>query len=268
MTEARLVALQHALGWLAALCCLCAAAALLDGLTVPSDQARPLALLPGETVPLTGPLPASIADTTALTVRSTSPDVRLSVTERFSGYWLGAPMWRGELRAEAQAQPGTVGISLLPPNEPPQVRVVQVFPNASARNAASPSVTRRLLGWPPFLVAGLFLAGGVGLGIVVYRLGRRLDTLWRAQGKAVITKTAASPEGLHIFFSLGGRQGLTCGEPVHVCDAAGRIVASGLIVRCTHDAAEALLAAGEPVRAGLMAHCASSAPAQAVSSGQ
>ncbi len=246
MTEKRLLRLRGACGWLAALCCLCAALGLADSfLNSFRTGSNAFSLLPGSTEHLTGPLPPDAADASALDVRIDHPGVTLTMTTQTQGFWFGNRLWQAEVKAAPDAKPGAATIVLRDPKAdaaaPVQAFVIHIFPDQAALDAASNSSIRRLLGITPLTAAAACLAVAILAGICVYLASRALEAVWRKQGKAVVYMTKKTPEGLLISFSLGTDHGLSPGATVAVADESGLPLATAAVVRCAADDASALI---------------------------
>lgn len=268
MSEAGLAWLRAVLGWFAAALCLCAVAALVDGF-IASARTDPdsLSLLSGGMEPLTGPVPPGGPDAPELSISSDNPGVTLTVTAQFTGYWLGGRMWRGELRVAPGTPPGQATVTLRDPTDvspgPPRSYHIKIFANQAAMHAASPSLITHLVGWPPFGMAGAIFVVVLALGGGVYLISHRMDSLWRAQGKAVVYMTSKTSDGQLISFGLGSSHGLEPGTTVTVRDATGLEVALASVVRCTATDAAALVEGDEKVELGSCVFLGSSdTPAQ------
>jgi len=246
MSEAGLVRLRTLVGWITAGICLCAVAALIDGF-VASARTGPqkIAIVAGGRELLSGPIPIGTEHAAELTTHLDNAALTFGATTEFSGFWLGGRMWHGELRAAPDAAPGRASLTLTgrPGDQPvpPQVFTIRIFVDQRALEAASPSLIRRVSGLPPFAAAGMFFGLGLGCGGGVFLLSRRLEAVWRSQGKAVLYAAQKTPEGLRISFGLGTDQGLAPGLSVTVTDKAGQILATATVVRCTADDASALV---------------------------
>ncbi len=255
MSEARLVRLRTILGWITAACCLCAAAALIDGFAA-SARTGPntYAVLAGGTESLSGPLPPEASDASVMTVVADNPAVSIDVTTQFSGFWLGGRMWRAQVRVAPEAPAGLATVTVRGRDDkspaPAQTFLLHLFPDRKSLQAASPSLIRRAAGLPPYGAAAGFFVLALAAGGSVYLVSRRLEAIWNSQGKAVVYMTKKTPEGLVISFGLGADQGLTLGAPVTVQDDTGLTVALGTVVRCSKTDAAALVAGQGKVELG------------------
>ena len=139
-------------------------------------------------------------------------------------------MWRGSVRADAVAEPGSYGLKVSfrgAAASTTQHYTVVVHADEAAMRAASTSYLRRITGYNPFVLAagccGLALLGGV----VVFRLGskyiRQLTTLGCGEIVRVEQNadTAAQAQSGHIWCLLYGLRAPAKGTPCAVYDAQG-----------------------------------------------
>jgi hypothetical protein len=264
MSEAGLARLRGLLGWLAAACCLCAGLCLADGF-IDSFRTGPntFSILPGGTESLTAPLPAQAADASAMRTTIDHPGLSLEVATQTQGFWLGNRMWQGRVRAADDVKPGTATVVLRAPDgdaATAQVFILQVFSDASSRDAASNSRIVRLTGQSPLAAAAVCFIAALVVGFFVFLTSRRLEALWTREGKAVVYMTKKTPEGLLISFGLGTDQGLSPGASVSVRDASGLPVATASVVRCASDDASALVMGEGKVELGSIVSLTAAAP--------
>lgn len=249
MTERRLVRLRASLGWLAALCCLCAALGLADSF-VESFRTGPntYAVLAGGTEHLSGPMPPDITDAAALRVRIDHPGLRLTMTTQSQGFWFGNRMWQAEVAVAPDAPSGDAPIVIQDPNAdasaPVQAFVIRVFPDTASLEAASNSHFHRLLGLRPLTFAAASAIGAILAGLLVFLTSKRLEALWAREGKAVVYMIKKTPDGLLISFGLGTNHGLSPGATVAVADESGLPMATASVVRCAAADASALVREG------------------------
>lgn len=249
MTEQGLVRLRASLGWLAALCCLCAALGLADSYV---DSFRTggntFSVLTGGTEHLSGPLPPDLPDASALRVRIDHPGVRLTMTTQSQGFWFGNRMWQAEVAVAPDAPTGDAAIVVQDPKAdaaaPVQAFIIRVFPDQASLEAASNSRIHRLLGLRPLLFAAFAAGAAVVAGLLVYLTSRRLEALWAREGKAVVYMIKKTPDGLLISFGLGTNHGLSPGATVAVADESGLPMATASVVRCAAADASALILDG------------------------
>lgn len=244
--EAKLVRRQTLLGWLAALLCLVAGLALLDGLVAGAgNAARSVDVVAGGEATLAGPLPTDARSPADLRITTDVPGLTCTVSAVFSGFWLGNRRWRGTLRADARTAPQTASLILTGPTGETQRMAVRIFADQDAMDAASPSRLRRLVGWPPFGMAAFFFGWALAAGGGVFWLGGRREAMERHRGTAVVYRTRTTRQGQRIAFGLGSDQGLQPGAVVTVRSAAGQDPAAARVLRCTASDAVALMMQGK-----------------------
>jgi len=246
MTESRLLRLRGILGWLATACCLCAGLALADSF-IDSMRTGPttFAILPGGTESLSGPLPPDVADASAMRATIDHPGLSLEITTQSQGFWMGNRMWLARIRAADDAAPGTAAIVLRSPEAdaaaPAQAFVIRIFPDQASLDAASNSRIKQFFSVRPLAVAIGGAVAAILVGLCVYLTSRRLEAIWRREGKAVVYMTKKTPDGLLISFELGTEHGLSPGSSVAVHDESGLPVAVASVVRCSGADAAALV---------------------------
>ncbi|EHJ48358.1 hypothetical protein DFW101_2354 [Solidesulfovibrio carbinoliphilus subsp. oakridgensis] len=255
MTEQRLLRTRSLLGWLATLCCLCAGLALADSF-VNSMHTGPntFSILAGGTENLSGPMPPDASDASAMRATTDHPGLSLELSTQAQGFWLGNRMWLALVKAAPDVSPGTATITLRGPSgdtaAPAQIFTLLVFPDQAALNAASHSRIRRAFGLPPLAVAAGGLVAAMLVGFCVFLTSRRVEAIWKREGKAVVYMTKKTPDGLLISFGLGTEHGLATGAAVAVHDESGLPVAVASVVRCSGADAAALVVGDGKVALG------------------
>ena len=206
---------------------------ILDGLQgLARSGADVIELLPGGSVSISGPLTIKNPVNSDLKAQFTpeNPALFYDLEGFFAGYWFGNGMWRGSVRADAVAEPGSYGLKVSfrgAAASTTQHYTVVVHADETAMRAASTSYLRRITGYNPFVLAagccGLALLGGV----VVFRLGskyiRQLTTLGCGEIVRVEQNadTAAQAQSGHIWCLLYGLRAPAKGTPCAVYDAQG-----------------------------------------------
>lgn len=273
MTERRLLRLRGLLGWLATACCLCAGLGLADSF-LDSIHTGPntFTILAGGTANLSGPLPPEASGASDMRPTIDRPGLTVDITTQAQGFWLGNRMWLALVRADPDAATGAATVTLRGPQDdaasPAQIFTLLVFPDQAALNAASHSHIRRLFGIAPLTAAAGGAIAAVLVGCGVFLTSRRLEAIWKGEGKAVVYMTKKTPDGLLISFGLGTEHGLTTGASVAVHDESGLPVAVASVVRCSGADAAALVTGGGNVALGnivsrVAAPAAGNAPAAA-----
>lgn len=190
------------LGRISACIFLLAALAVIDALqTLVRHEFNSLNLVPGETVLLSGMLPAGKTSHTQLifTIEG-EPGISFTPVETYKGFWFGGHMWRAKLAAAADMRQGravlTVEDIIQPPAEagkpvsfddrdrailfggqqnPALVFAITVWPSESERRAADTSFFRRYTGFPAFGVATACFALALLAGLGNWRLFSRAE---------------------------------------------------------------------------------------------
>lgn len=162
--------------------------ALFDGLLAEMRSGhQQLNLLPGETVTVSGPVALKNPLHSDLVARFApdSSSLRFQLEGFFTGYWFGSGMWRGQIEAAPDAEPGRFflrisfrGASV----QNAQQYELNVYANAHAMQAASLSFICRFTGINPFLLAVYCGVCGIILGIVTYCFGRQFTRLLHTLG--------------------------------------------------------------------------------------
>lgn len=219
-----------------ALCALLLCFALMgmfDGLQgLARSGADVIEMLPGGSLSISGPLTIKNPVNSDLKAQFTpaNPALIYDLEGFFAGYWFGNGMWRGSVRADAEAEPGSYSLKVSfrgAAASTTQHYTVIVHADETAMRAASTSYFRRITGYNPFVLA----AGSCGLallvGVMVFRLGsqyiRQLTTLGcgeivRVQQDGV---HPAQTQSSRIWCLLYGLRAPAKGTPCAVYDAQG-----------------------------------------------
>lgn len=203
--------------------------AMLDGLIAQMREGdQLLQLLPGQAVTISGPVRFQNPLERDLVARFTPENAPLEFRLEgfFSGYWFGNGMWRGTITAAEKADAGDfdLRISFLgAPASTTQIYKIEIFSDAMALRAASPSLLRRFTGLNPFLMAAWTGVCGVLLGIVTYIFGRRYNDLLTRLGLSEIC--ASDPRNSLIWCIIPKDMCPHFGLDRMVLDANGHVVA-------------------------------------------
>lgn len=259
MEFAALYLWRKAAGLVGAVILCLALAFAVDGM-VAGGRANPNAfdLLPGQDMALSDTMPRGAATLSDLAPEVSDPRLRLSLTETFSGFWLGGTMWRGRLSLPQDMPQGDYAVTMRYQNgtesAPRQTFTIHVRKDEAAVRAASLSLTTRTFGLRPYAVA----AGLVPLALLpmaaCFVLTRRIGRALRLMGMAEVYRAMASEGGQRIFFSPPGAEELDEGAPVQVLDErGGRELGRALVVAVTGPDVEAVMQDGGHVRPGCLA---------------
>lgn len=243
------------LGRVAALFCLLALAAVLDGVVSKfREPANVLDVLPGSTVDANGPAAATVTKVEDLESLSDSPHFNLTFEAVHSGYFLGGNMWRGRLAVAPAASPGKYVLAVRAkgqkPDQPPFLLRVNVHPNPAGLKQSSKSLVRRTLGISPWLAAALCLPF-IGLaGGMVFLFSRKLEAALAKQGVAEIYRVARGEGSSEIAFGLGTEHGVTPGDHLNVLDPTGRAVGVAEVLTASAQDAVGAVQGNLEVKAG------------------
>jgi hypothetical protein len=234
-------------GWAAALICLLLVLGILDGLIARFRQPlNVFHLLPGQAEDIDGPVPDQAGGLQDLGVISGSPEITLDFQSQEKGFWLGTPLWRGQIRVSKRIRPGDYQVRVIarPKGQQPSspVFLIRIYPDALALQKSSPSFIRRTFRLSPWrLVLLLLPVTGVAFGLIFLLSGKR-EALLLAEGKAEIYRTRRTETGQEIAFGLGEAQGVRKGEILELLDDRGRLL--GEVQVLTADEKDAVAEAG------------------------
>lgn len=216
---------RRILGGLASLFFVLALVALADGIQHMARQdPLHLVLLPGETQPVSGWIPANATGAPTVEVQ---PPLELTLRGNQTGYYLGGAQWLGEVRVPPHAGLGNFTASVHFPGVPPQVVRVEVVASAAHKRAAAPSVLVRTLGLHPYAAAAGLAALGALITFAVFRLSSRIEAALQALGLA---ESSIDRQG-HLTLPWGADQGLEAGAPVTLLDLGGQPVGQAQVVQ-------------------------------------
>ena len=207
LAEARaLLARSRLLGRVSAFIFLLAALAVVDALqTLVRHEFNTIDLVPGETVLVSGMLPAGISKYEDLVIEiQGDPNISFTPLETYKGFWMGGHMWRAELSAAKDALPGQAVVTVVDiiapetdsknfddrdrailfggQQNPALVFGITVWPSESARQAGDISVFRRITGFPAFGVAAFAVFVALLAGLANWRFFCKAETALAAHG--------------------------------------------------------------------------------------
>ncbi|WP_298033383.1 hypothetical protein [uncultured Desulfovibrio sp.] len=220
---------QRLVGRVSALLLAVALLGLIDGLLVGmragSDHVE---ILSGQAVFLSGPSALKNPLNSDVQVHFTPENAPLhfNLEGFFTGYWFGNGMWRGEVRAEPQAESGSYELRLSFKGATAQAAqkfVLVVWADEKAQRAGSPSWIRRIAGWNPFMLAAWCAGFGVACSARTYLLGRRYFRLLTELGCGEVFRVSAEGGApCHIWCLASGFGTPRPGGVLQVLDAAGQ----------------------------------------------
>lgn len=203
--------------------------ALLDGLIAQMRQGENLIqLLPGGETAISGPvaIPNPLESDLAAHFTPGDSPLEFQLEGFFSGYWFGNGMWRGLLSATKNANAGDFALRIAfhgAPASTDQIYKIELFPDAAALRAASPSLFRRHTGLNTFGLSAWASAAGAFCGIITYIFGRRYHGLLAEQGLSEIC--ASDPRNSLIWCIVPEEMSPRSGLDRMVLDATGHVVA-------------------------------------------
>jgi hypothetical protein len=244
-------------GWAAALVCLLLVLTILDGLVARFRQPlNVFHLLPGQSEDIDGPVPESAAGLQDLGVVSSSPEITLVFQSQEKGFWLGTPLWRGQLRVSDRIRPGDYQVRViarpkgLQPSAP--VFLIRMYADAPALQKSAPSFIRRIFGWSPWrLVPVLLPLAAAAFGLMILLSGKR-DKLLLQEGQAEVYRVRRIETGQEITFGLGAAQGVRKGEMLKLLDDRGRSLGEVKVLEADERDAVAEVGPEQDVRPGYL----------------
>ena len=222
-------------------------------------------LLPGQSIKLSKPMPNGAERLEDLRLRASDPRISVRFEELFSGFWMGGTLWRAEARLAQDIPNGEYTVTTFYQNgtasSPPQAFTLRVYPDAKAILAASGSLTTRLLGLAPYLLAICLLPLALLPMAASFLLSRKIsETLHAARMADVYRAMAApkdapegTPEGQRIFFCHGEGHGLMPGVLVEVLDERGKtVIATAEVFEIIRKDVQAIMHGNAKVRPGAL----------------
>ena len=244
-------------GWVGAAFCLLALLALIDGLVGRwRETDRVIKLLPGWTAEINGPLLEEVKDPRELTYLSDTNHLKLAFAAVHRGYFWGGYLWRGQITAGFQIQPGEYHLTVVPRRSTarqatPAFRVV-VFADALSLQRSAQSAIRRHTGFSPWGLAAVCLPGILLSFGAVFYLSLKLDLLLARQGQAEIYRVIRRDGGYEVHFGLGTTHGVQPGLELRVYNQQGQAVGLARVEHCAPKDAIALVTADQEVRPGFL----------------
>lgn len=223
-------------GWLGSLLFTLTALAVVDGLVSQARrQANTLDTVPGEEVVVSGYMPPETKDVQDLAVETDGAPLEVTLASTYRGFWLGAAMWRAQVRVAPQAPAGSYTLRIAARQPQPQARphetTIRVYPDHQAWRQASPSLLVRHMDVAPFVAAvGLFPLALLTMG-ANFLLTRRLEQHMAREGKAEVYMVKKSSENCLISFALGQSHGLYMGDELDILNEQGLIVGAARVVQ-------------------------------------
>jgi len=255
------------IGYASACFCMLTTLLVLDGLqALMRDDFNRIDLPLGGQTRISGAMPLQAKDYTDITATVEGNDgLKFMPLASFKGFWLGAPMWRATLAADAATTPGRAVLTVLDlvpaksatsnatimVQNPNLIYIVTVWPSEEAMLAAHFSLSRRLTGLSAFLLAGLSISCGIALGAWHLFLYQTAQQALAREGLFAIHGMLKTDAGYQAIFSPGARTDLREQQPVFLLTPEGLEQRRGVLSACSPHKHSALFSLdGVPPRYG------------------
>lgn len=258
MTSSQAVAWRKLFGRVSGLFMVLIVLSLLDGMSAQiRNEFNTLQVLPGEKLPLNGPLPPKTARLEEVKVQTSSQALALTMGETHTGFWMGGEMWKGELTVAPDAPAGPQTVTVLGPEpetlpNPALTFKVVVFPTALDRRAQSASLVMKHLGQAPFVLAAWLLPCALLAGVFNFVFSCKLEAIQAREGKAEIYKLKRGPDGTVFTFGLGRDNGVRVGDTLVILDDQGRPSGQAQVQEVQAGSSVALAPEDTPARIGTL----------------
>lgn len=218
---------QTLAGWAAALVCLLLVLGILDGLIARFRQPlNVFHLLPGHSADIDGPVPEQAGSLQDLGYVASSPDITLQFQSQEKGFWLGTPLWRGQIRVSDRICPGDYQLRVIARTKGPQpsspVFLIRVYPDDRALQKNSPSIVFRTFGLSPWRLVLLLLPLTAAAFGLIFLLSTKREKLLLRDGQAEIYRVRRIETGSEVTFGLGATNGVREGEILGLFDDRGK----------------------------------------------
>lgn len=249
---------QRLVGKISAFLLAVALLGLMDGLLAEMRTgSNQVDLLPGEAISLSGPsaLKNPLDSDMLIRFKPENAPLYFNLEGFFTGYWFGNGMWRGEVRAEPQAEPGRYELRVSfkgAAGQAEQPFVLMVWADDAAQRAGSPSYIRRIAGWNPFILAAWFGGLGIVCGMGTYLLGRRYLRLLTELGCSEVFRVSVNSSPCHVWCLASGLKAPRPGDLRMVLDADGRPLSEARTEKLHKGVLELVLLEDAPVLPGCL----------------
>ena len=199
--------------------------------------ANHLNVVAGHSIALTGNVYGKVTTIHDIGVTTSTPGLGFGFDEKiFKEFWLGLPMWRGELSAASTLAPGTYAMKIMfhdlseiKPESYEKVAdlttyTIRVYGSNKALQKSELSLIKRYVGLPAWPLALCFFLVAVTAGAFVFLLSGKIDSQMAQNGLAEIYRVQKLSHGLEVSFGLGKIHGLTPGEKMLLFDETGDLV--------------------------------------------
>lgn len=262
-------------GKISAVIFMLAALAVMDALqSLVRHEFNSVDLVPGETILLSGMLPAKVKDLQGLNYSiEGGSGIMFTPVETYKGFWMGGHMWRAELSAAADAAPGQAVLvieDIIPPKSdnpknfderdrailfggqqnPALVFNLTVWASEAQRRSGNTSLVRRFTGLPAFGLAAALIVLALAAGLLNWRTYSQAEVALARHGVYFIhglkeqLQEKGGPlvaPGYKAAFALAGTR-LDIGETVALYDRKWNEQGQGRVVELDKGKAFALFA--------------------------
>ncbi len=212
----------------AVLCCLFTISVIDGGVWYLRLPFNSLRLLPGESVNLTGPMAPEVGAIDGMGFETDSAAVCVSFEGVFSGFWMGARMWRGRIYLSPDIAAGDYLVSVFGKEDRKRVGAntfhLMVYKDREAYLAASNSLILRYSGLSPWAAAGFFFSMALLACLLLYVMSGKKDRLMARQGEAEVFHVREDETGVSIYFGLGRIHGIETGSELLLLDSKRRLL--------------------------------------------
>lgn len=210
----------------------------------------------GQSVELTGPMPAEATHANDIDFEADSSLISFSFAEVISGFWMGSRMWRGKVDLDPNIAPGEYSVSVFGKADRKKIGAntfrLFVYKDREAYLAASDSVIMRRSGVSPWLAAGFLLLLTVFSCVCLYLISGHKEHLMALRGEAEVFHVGKDETGVSIYFGMGRNSGIEKGSEMVLLDPEGRPLAQIRVKSVSDTDAEARLDPPIAVRPGFI----------------
>jgi len=227
--------------------------------------ANSLDVVSGSSVDINGRLYGSAKGSSDLLYQSSKSGLKLEFDQKlYSGFWFGEGMWRANVIAPQNFQPGTYKISIRYPDlqniKPKDLKkfeklssyTINVYEDAKALQAGSFSMTTRVAGVSPWIVFAVFFPIIIIGGAANYKISSILEHIMAQNGQAEIYRISKVEKGFEVYFGLGKKHGLKNGDIIDLLTEHGDYIAKIAVENAGYENSTALVGVYRYVKPGYL----------------
>jgi hypothetical protein len=212
--------------------------------------------LPGDRLPVSGPLAEKPDGVRGLIYQTNSPDLQLHFESVQTGFWMGGYLWNGYLIFGPQIKPGGYQLTVLTQKTSSDKYAshfqIQVYNSPRELQRYSKSLVVRHLGINSWS-AGLYLCPLIGLVFaIVYYLSHKTESLMAEHGQAEIYRVRKVETAYEISFGLGTNQGIEPGNRLTLWNHQGKAIGSICVQEVFEGHSTAQVDFGTTIRPGFI----------------